>query len=102
MYVEPEGDFVFVCQKSNLVSRALTKNGVAVIRLANKYPCRFLIGNTDHERYVAGIELIQNLIFPDPERISQSMTCQFTAVKLWSNVILILKLDTYERRSILW
>jgi len=39
--VEPEEGFCFVCHKSNLVSRVLTNTGVAVIRLANKYPCPF-------------------------------------------------------------
>lgn len=38
-----KGDFVFVCQKSNPISRENTKPGVTVIRLANKYPCPFLL-----------------------------------------------------------
>lgn len=38
-----KGDFVFVCQKSNPISRENTKLGVTVIRLANKYHCPFLL-----------------------------------------------------------
>lgn len=74
VYVEPQGGrFCFVCQKSNPISRVHTKTGVAVIRLANKYPCPFLLATLTMKDTLLELEWNSmqnlNLVFPDPERI---------------------------------
>lgn len=58
-----KGDFVFVCQKSNPISRENTKPGVTVIRLANKYPCPFLLAKLTMKDTLLECKINANISF---------------------------------------